>query len=119
MTPPMMMTKQNPEKPAPPMAPSCPAVKPYSAPQLSKMPPRIAKPTPAAKMAMKPAHRSRLALGTAGVLSTLVIVVRFDWLLTEAGKFHDLPALECRLMGAKADAGPVRGLFRIGKRIAV
>lgn len=32
-------------------------------PQLSKMPPRMAKPTPAARMAMNPAQRSRLAFG--------------------------------------------------------
>ena len=58
----MMMPKQKPVKPAPPMAPSCVAVKPNSAPQLSKMPPRMAKPMPAARIAMNPAHRSRLAL---------------------------------------------------------
>src|SRR5687768_81408 len=60
----MMMPKQKPEKPAPPMAPSCDALKPYSPPQLSRMPPRMAKPTPAAKMAANPAQSSRLAFGT-------------------------------------------------------
>src|SRR5262245_17063454 len=63
MTPPMMMPKQKPLKPAPPMAPSWAAVKLNSAPQLSKIPPRMAKPTPAARIAMNPAQRSRAALG--------------------------------------------------------
>ena len=59
----MMMPKQKPVKPAPLMSPSCAPVKPKSAPQLARMPPRIPKPTPAARMAMKPAQSSRLALG--------------------------------------------------------
>lgn len=62
----MMIPKQNPESPAPVIEPSCCALKLNSLAQLSKMPPRIAKPTPAAKIAMKPAHKSRWALGTMG-----------------------------------------------------
>src|SRR5262245_1800397 len=62
MTPPIMMPKQKPVKPAPLMLPNSVAVKPNSAPQLSRIPPRIAKPTPAARMAIKPAQRSRFAL---------------------------------------------------------
>src|SRR5688572_11542548 len=62
ITPLMMMPKQNPGNPAPPIAPSCAPEKPNSAPQLSKIPPRMAKPTPAARMAMNPPQRRRLAL---------------------------------------------------------
>src|SRR5687767_7910977 len=64
----MMMPKQKPIRPIAPMLPSCPAVKPNSPAQLSKIPPRTAKPTPAAKIAAKPAQRSRLALELIGAL---------------------------------------------------
>src|SRR5262245_49973770 len=65
MMPPMMIPKQKPVKPPPEMRPSSSALKPYSLPQLSRMPPRMAKPTPAARMARKPAHSRRKALGAA------------------------------------------------------
>src|SRR5688572_19623857 len=71
----MMMPKQNPVKPAPPMAPSWVAVKPNSPAQLSKMPPRMPKPMPAAKIAIKPAHNSRLALGTMATLLTGTLLI--------------------------------------------
>ena len=71
----MMMPKQKPENPAPPIAPSWPAVKPYSAPQLSKMPPRMANPTPAARIAMNPAHNSRFAFGTIDSLLTWALLI--------------------------------------------
>jgi hypothetical protein len=54
-----MMPKQKLVNPAPPMSPSCVSVNPNSSFQLSKMPPRMAKPTPAAKMAMNPAQSRR------------------------------------------------------------
>ncbi len=59
----MMMPKQKPVKPAPVMSPISVSVKPNSPRQLSKNPPRIAKPTPAARIAKKPAQRRRFALG--------------------------------------------------------
>src|SRR6478672_4821726 len=79
-----MMPKQKPEKPAPPMAPSCAAVKPYSLPHAAKMPPRMAKPTPAARMARNPAQRSRLALGA--IPSVFAdMSVNQDWFGVEIG----------------------------------
>ena len=36
----------------------------------------------------------------------------------ELRQSHDLAALERRLMRAQADAGPVGGLFGIGKRVS-
>src|SRR5436190_6172575 len=59
----MTMPKQKPVKPAPLMSPNCWPVKPNSAPQLARMPPRIAAPTPAARIAAKPPYKSRLAFG--------------------------------------------------------
>jgi hypothetical protein len=70
--------------PAPPMAPSWAPVKPNSFDQLSKMPPRMAKPTPAARMAMKPAQRRRFALGTVDV-SVYVIGFGVEWELSGLG----------------------------------
>src|SRR5688572_4834250 len=66
----MMMPKQKPVNPAPPMAPSCAPVKPKSAAQLARMPPRMPKPMPAARMARKPAHSKRLAFDAIGSLLT-------------------------------------------------
>ena len=71
----MMMPKQNPVKPAPPIAPNWVAVKPNSLAQLSKIPPRMAKPTPAAKIAMKPAHNRRFAFGAIAPLLTGVLLI--------------------------------------------
>ena len=65
MIPPMMMPKQKPVKPAPLTRPTSSAVKPNFAFQTSRMPPRMAKPTPAARIAMKPAANSRFAFGDA------------------------------------------------------
>ena len=59
----MMMPKQKPVKPAPPMAPSCAPVKPKSAAQLARMPPRTPAPMAAAKIASEPAHNRRIAFG--------------------------------------------------------
>jgi len=58
----MMMPK--PVRPPPVMAPSSVWVKPYCSAHWPRIPPRIANPTPAARIAMKPAHKSREALGT-------------------------------------------------------
>src|SRR5262245_48472204 len=63
MTPPMMMPKQKPVNPAPLILPTSVSVKPNSVRQLSRNPPRIAKPIPAARMAMNPPHSRRYALG--------------------------------------------------------
>jgi hypothetical protein len=76
-----MIPKQKPDRPDPAMAPSCVALKPYSLPQLSRMPPRIAKPTPAAKMAANPAQSSRLAFGTMPESITLLIIGMYFGLL--------------------------------------
>src|SRR5688572_31221332 len=72
--PPIIIPKQNPVNPAPPMAPNWAPVKPKSAPQLARMPPRTPKPMPAAKMAKKPAHNKRMALGAMPCADALLIV---------------------------------------------
>ena len=62
MIPPKMMMKPKPARPPPEMSPSSFCVKPYWLAQSTRMLPRTPKPTPAAKMEKKPAHRRRLAL---------------------------------------------------------
>src|SRR5262245_22435708 len=74
-----MMPKQNPVNPAPLISPSCCAVKPKSAPQFAKIPPRIPKPTPAARMAINPAIKSRLALGAIASLLTCTLLIYYKW----------------------------------------
>src|SRR5688572_20627400 len=122
MMPPRMMPKQNPVKPAPPIAPSCVAVKPNSLPQLSKMPPRIAKPAPAARMAVNPAHRSRLAFGAIPSVFADIVLFRFGFrngqLICETRQFYNRAAFERGLMGAQSDAGPVGGLLCVRERLA-
>src|SRR5258706_15805788 len=71
----MMIPKQNPVNPEPLIAPNSAPVKPNSDPQFARMPPRIPKPTPAARMAANPAQSRRFALGTIPLLFPLVIVV--------------------------------------------
>src|SRR5687767_6463868 len=70
----MMIPKQKPVKPAPPIAPSCPAVKPNSVPQLSMIPPRIANPIPAARIDMNPAAKRRLLLPIIDVLPIVFLL---------------------------------------------
>src|SRR5262245_30381405 len=62
----MMIPKQKPVKPMPLMLPTSVSVKPNSDRQLSRKPPRMAKPTPAARIAIKPPQRRRLALEAMG-----------------------------------------------------
>src|SRR4051794_18350857 len=87
------------------------------------MPPRSAKPTPAARMAMKPAHNNRYALGAIGVLSTFVIIFIFyvfvylRVLNAEGREFHNRAAFEARLMRTETHTGPVRGLFCVRERL--
>src|SRR5262245_53923950 len=57
----MMITMPKPSRPPPVIPPSSVWVKPYSAPQMVRTPARTEKPTPDAKMAKKPAHKSRCA----------------------------------------------------------
>src|SRR5262245_23742942 len=71
----MMMPKQNPVKPAPPIAPSCAPVNPKSAAQLARMPPRIPNPIPAARMARKPAHSNRVAFGAMASPRTVTLLI--------------------------------------------
>ena len=59
-----------PVSPPPVIAPSSVCVKPYCSAHWPRMPPRIANPTPAARIAMKPAQSSRWALN--GVPSVAV-----------------------------------------------
>src|SRR5687767_2405587 len=66
----MMMPKQKPVNPAPPMAPSCAPVNPNSAAQLARMPPRMPNPMPAARMARNPAQSRRLAFDAIGSVLT-------------------------------------------------
>src|ERR1051325_2606824 len=75
MTPPMMMPKQNPVNPAPLINPVSSPVKLKAFTQSLKMPPRMAAPTPAARMAMNPARRSRLAFGAIPFAFPLLIVL--------------------------------------------
>ena len=53
--------------------PSSAPVKPNSAPQLARMPPRTPKPTPAARMAAKPAQSRRPAFGV--IPSCLIFMI--------------------------------------------
>jgi hypothetical protein len=77
MTPPIMMPKQNPVNPAPLIRPVSRPVKLNALTQSPKMPPRMAKPTPAAKIAMKPAKRRRLAFGAMATLLTSALLIVF------------------------------------------
>ena len=61
---PRIITNPKPVKPAPVMLPRSDWVKPNSLAQSTRMLPRTPKPTPEAKIAKKPAHKSRFALGT-------------------------------------------------------
>ena len=71
----MMMPKQKPVKPAPPMAPSCAPVKPKSAAQFARMPPRTPAPMAAAKMASEPAHNRRMAFGAIAPALTVPLLM--------------------------------------------
>ena len=72
--PPMMMPKQKPVNPAPPIAPSCAPVNPKSAAQLNRMPPRTPAPIAAAKMASEPAHNSRIAFDAIASVVTVLVM---------------------------------------------
>src|SRR2546422_667706 len=121
--PPMMIPKQKPVNPAPLISPNCWPVNPKSAPQLARMPPRIPNPTPAARIARNPAIRSRLAFGAMATLLTsalLIVLCALDFCLnSERGQFYNRAPSEGRLVRAEADAGPVGGLLRVRKRIAI
>src|SRR5437867_1605164 len=125
MTPPMIIPKQKPVKPAPLMAPSCWPVNPKSAPQLARMPPRMPKPTPAARMAMNPANNSLFAFGAIATLLTSVLLIGFGGmgfslgLYRKSRQFDNLAAFKRRLVGAKAHTGPIGGLFGIGESVAI
>src|SRR5687768_12200736 len=127
MTPPMMIPKQKPENPAPVIAPSSEPVNPNSRPQLSRMPPRMAAPTPAARIAKNPAHSRRLAFGAIAMLLTsglfglgvISVCLGFVRLQCEIRELHDGATFEGRLMRAEADAGPVGGLLGIREWVAV
>src|SRR6267143_6709097 len=73
----MMMPKQKLVKLAPLMSPNWAAVNPKSVPKLARIPPRMPKPMPAARMAKKPAQRSRFAFGAILLLFPLLIVLLF------------------------------------------
>src|ERR1700722_16675443 len=63
MRAPKRMMTPKPVRPPPVMPPRSLWVKPNWVPQSPRIPPRTENPTPAARMAMKPARSSRLALG--------------------------------------------------------
>src|ERR1043166_2759387 len=100
----MMMPKQKPGNPAPPMAPSCAPVKPKSAAQLAKMPPRIPKPMPAARIAMKPAKRSRFALGA---IAFPLLIGFGSWVLVVASEESAFSAAERKGLRFVTAARPV------------
>src|SRR4029453_12434975 len=73
--PPTMIPKQNPVNPAPLMSPSCWPVKPNCAPQVARIPPRMANPTPAARIARNPPQSRRLAFGAIATLLTVTLLI--------------------------------------------
>src|SRR5687768_13201094 len=130
ITPPMMIPKQKPVKPAPLMSPNSWPVKPNSAPQFARIPPRMPKPMPAARMAIKPAHNKRPELGA--IPSCLIFIIDavnclVDWVWwrlildseCKRRQLHDLAALQRRLMRAQSNTGPVRGLLGVGEWVAI
>src|SRR5688572_15683594 len=69
------MIMPNPVRPPPVICPRSLWVNPNWAPQSPRIPPRIENPTPAARMAIKPAHNSRLALGAIASLLTCTLLI--------------------------------------------
>src|SRR2546422_667275 len=79
------------------------------------------KPTPAARIAMKPAKSRRLAFGVIPVSFVIVGLMMF-WVCLCLCKFrqlHNFAALQSRFVGAKADAGPVCGFACVRERVAM
>src|SRR6266542_1704225 len=119
----MMMPK--PVKPPPVIFPRSLCVNPNCVPQSPRIPPRMENPTPAAKMAMKPAHKSRYAWGATQLLFPLLIgfvsEVFFFALQSngECRQFHNRAPLHRGFVGAKPYAGPVGRLFRVREWIAI
>src|SRR5881394_1753269 len=119
------MMMPNPVRPPPVMFPRSLCVNPNCVPQSPRIPPRIENPTPAAKMAMKPAHKSRYAWGATPLLFPLLIGFSSEVFLFaleskgEYGQFHDRAAFQRGLVRAQTDTGPVCRLLRIRERIAI
>src|SRR6266849_3509359 len=88
------------------------------------MPPRIANPTPAARIAMKPANSNRLAFGAMASLLTGASLIIYHWveclvggLQSKGREFDNRAAFEGGLVGAEADTGPVGRLAGVGERV--
>src|SRR5277367_1712211 len=110
----MIMPK--PVRPPPVMPPRSLWVKPNCVPQSLKMPPRTEKPTPAARMAMKPAKSRRFAFDAIPSVGADIMDDELWWGWSGVGKkgskrprrqLHNLAAGEGGLMRAETDAGPV------------
>src|SRR5687767_9228542 len=99
----MMMPKQKPVNPAPPMAPSCAPVNPKSRAQLARMPPRMPKPMPAARIARNPAHNRRMAFGAIPWLLTLAVPLLMVILIATVREFGDVTL---QTAGAPLRCGP-------------
>src|SRR6185369_14072207 len=121
----MRMMMPNPVKPPPVMFPRSLWVNPNCVPQSPRIPPRMENPTPAAKMAMKPAHKSRYAWGATPLLFPLLIgfvsevFVSAQELKRKRRQLDNRAALQRRLVRAKTDTGPVGRLLRIRERVAI
>src|SRR5258708_1231815 len=116
----MMMPK--PVSPPPVMAPNSLCVKPNCLPQSPRMPPRMANPTPAARMAMKPAKSRRFALGAVAFCPFPFAIRLFRSvrlrLTAEVRQFNDFPPAHGRFMRANPRAGPVDRLIHVRERRA-
>src|SRR6185437_14037808 len=111
------MMMPNPVSPPPVISPRSVSVKWNCFPQSPRMPARTEKPTPSARIAMKPAQRIRCALDE--TLFSLAIFIWFGGGLTaKIGQLHDLTPAHGRFMRANSGAGPVHGLIHIRERRA-
>src|SRR5690349_8405609 len=117
---PIKITTPKPTSPNPVTSPTCVWVNPNCVAQSARIPPRTPKPTPAARMAMKPTQRSRFALGaTALAFPLLIVCFCLYWLKGERRKLHYCAAFERGFMGAQAHTGPVGRLLRVREWIAI
>src|SRR5688572_33262055 len=72
------MIMPNPVRPPPVICPRSLWVNPNWAPQSPRIPPRIENPTPAARIAIKPAHNSRFAFGAMASLLVYALLIYKD-----------------------------------------
>src|SRR5688572_13041307 len=109
----MMIPK--PVRPPPVIWPRSLCVKPNWAPQSPRMPPRMENPTPAARMAMKPAQSSRLAFGAMASLLTCALLILRIWRVVvgrevESCRECDGREMSGRRVGTRVNGGAVSGV---------